>query len=214
MENHKAKTRFRELNILNLGYGQFPSNNKYGIPTLKQTNIEEDIIKKYPLQGFNYALTSKHPYDIGVHFFLHDYQFERVWEKPSRYADVLSKFRYVLSPDFSPYADMPIATQLYNVYRNRWCGTYWQSQGITVIPTITLGSPELFDACVSGVEKNSIIAISTMGEGRWGDYKGIRSYWNKILTTLEPKAIILYGKDLSKELPGNIIYKPYNSSRS
>ena len=49
MQNHKAKTRFRELNILNLGYGQFPSNNKYGIPTIKQTNIEEDIIKKYPL---------------------------------------------------------------------------------------------------------------------------------------------------------------------
>ena len=206
-----TSTRFLEQNICNLAYAQYEANNKYGIPELEPVHI--DNLKDIPIQGFNFALKEKHPENIGVHFFLHDYQFERVWKYPDRYIDILKKFAFVLSPDFSPYADMPNALQIYNTYRNRWCGKYWQEHGIKVIPTFNIGNPDLFKVFCAGIPKYSTIAISTMGEGRWGNFEKIRAFWDMIMWQLKPETVLLYGKDLTKELRGNIVYKQMISSK-
>lgn len=195
----------------NLASRRFEGVGEYDIPEMLPTHIDD--LADIPLQGFNFALKEEHPENIGVHFFLHDYQFERVWKYPDRYVDVLKKFKFVLSPDFSPYSDMPKCLQIYNLYRNRWCGRYWQDNGITVIPTFTMGSTELFNVFCTGIPKYSTIAISTMGEGRWGNFNGIRKWWDIILKKLEPETILLYGKDLSKELSGNIVYKQLINSK-
>lgn len=207
----KNQTRILEQNILNLSYAQYDGVGEYDIPMMLPTHI--DSLKDIPIQGFNFALKEKHPENIGVHFFLHDYQFERVWKYPDRYVDVLKKFAYVLSPDFSPYADMPKALQIYNVYRNRWCGRYWQDNGITVIPTFTMGDYDTFDFCASGIPRHSTIAISTMGEGRWGEYRNLYENWDRMLDKLEPDTILLYGKDISTSLGGNIIFKKMISTK-
>ena len=207
----KLQTRILEQNILNLTYAQFEGVGEYDIPEMYPVHI--DNLKDIPIQGFNFALKEQHPENIGVHFFLHDYQFERVWKYPDRYVEVLKKFAYVLSPDFSPYADMPKALQIYNVYRNRWCGRYWQEHGIKVIPTFTMGNTDLFKVFCTGIPKHSTIAISTMGEGRWGNFSYLRTWWNVILAELMPETILLYGKDLTNELSGNIVFKKMISSK-
>lgn len=203
----KNSTRFLESNILNLAYAEYEANNCLGIPQMQITDIPRELLEMTPIQGFNFALKTKNKGSIGCHFFLHDYQFERVWKYPDRYIDVLKKFRFVLSPDFSPYADMPEVLKMYNVYRNRWCGRWWQDNGITVIPTVTWSDEKSLEYCLEGIPKHSIIAVSTMGEGRWGKWKSLKSNWDRILDTLEPKCVILYGKDLSNELSGSIIHK-------
>lgn len=207
----KQQTRILEQNIHNLVYGRFEITNEYGFPNMQPVHI--DNLQNIPLQGFNYALKEQHPEGIGVHFFLHDYQFERVWRYPDRYTEVLSKFAFVLSPDFSPYADIPKSLKIFNIYRKMWCGRYWQEHGIKVIPTITWGNDEDLEWCLDGVPKQSMIAISTMGEGRWANFKALKSNWQYILDKLEPKTILLYGKDLSKELSGNIIFKKLINSK-
>ena len=206
-----SSTRFLEQNICNLAYAQYDVQNEYGIPELEPIHI--DNLKDIPIQGFNFALKEKHPENIGVHFFLHDYQFERVWKYPDRYIDVLKRFAFVLSPDFSPYADMPSALQVYNTYRNRWCGKYWQEHGIKVIPTFNMGNPDLFKMFCTGIPQHSTIAISTMGEGRWGNFEKIRAFWDSIMWRLQPETVLLYGKDLTKELKGNIVHKQMISSK-
>lgn len=207
----KQQTRILEQNIHNLVYGRFEITNEYGFPNMYPVHI--DNLKDIPLQGFNYALKERHPEGIGVHFFLHDYQFERVWKYPDRYTECLSKFAFVLSPDFSPYADTPKAIKVFNIYRKMWCGRYWQEHGIKVIPTITWGNDEDLEWCLEGVPKHSTIAISTMGEGRWANFRALKSNWNYILEKLEPETILLYGKDLSKELSGNIVFKKLINSK-
>lgn len=203
---YSEKTRFLEQNILNLGYGKYESNNEYGIPIIKKQDVEN--IELYSLIGFNYAMSCTDTKYKGVHFFLHDYQFERVWNYPQRYIDTLKKFDFVLSPDFSPYADSPKAIQIFNVYRNRWMGRFWQEQGIKVIPTVTFNTDkESLKYCLDGIEEGSIIAVSTMGEGRWGEYRSLTDNWNYLLTTLKPSKVLLYGKRL--DLNGNIIHMPY-----
>ena len=202
-----------EQNICNLAYAQFEGDGEYDIPMLLPTHI--DNLADIPLQGFNYALKEKNPENIGVHFFLHDYQFERVWNYPDRYTEILSKFAFVLSPDFSPYSDSPRAIQIYNVYRNRWCARYWQEYGIKVIPTITWANDDSLSYCLNGVPKHSTIAISTMGEGRWAKWQSLRRNWNRIMDTLEPDEVLLYGKNIVNEfqLNGNIVYKKLISSK-
>lgn len=71
----RAQTRFREQNILNLSYGDFLSGNKYGIPDMLPIKI--DGVEKAELKSFNYAKGLKKS-GVDMHFFLHDYQFERV----------------------------------------------------------------------------------------------------------------------------------------
>lgn len=207
----KLSTRFLEQNICNLAYAQFDGAGDFDIPKLDPVYI--DNLKQIPLQGFNFALKEKHPENIGCHFFLHDYQFERVWNYPDRYVDVLSKFSFVLAPDFSPCGSLPKAIKIYNIYRKMWCAKYWQEFGIRVVPTITWGLDEDLDFCLDGVPKHGTIAISTMGEGRWANYSALKSNWNRIITTLEPHTILLYGKDISAELSGNIVYKQLINSK-
>lgn len=210
-DNGKTQTRILEQNIHNLVYGMFDGTGEYNIPNMSPVHI--DNLKDIPLQGFNYALKESHPENIGVHFFLHDYQFERVWKYPDRYTECLSKFAFVLSPDFSPYADIPKALKIFNIYRKMWCGRYWQEHGMLVIPTVTWGNDEDLEWCLDGVPKHSTIAISTMGEGRWANFKALKSNWQYILDKLQPEIVLLYGKDLSEELPGNIVFKKLINSK-
>ena len=64
-----------------------------------------------------------------VHFYMDDYKFECVWNQPERYLRKLSQYRFVLTPDFSLYTNMPLAMQIWNVFRGQWCGAFWQANG-------------------------------------------------------------------------------------
>lgn len=108
----------------------FQGAGEYDIPIIEPTKITENNFI-----GFNEVLSSKQN-KCGVHFFLDDYQFQRLWNTPDRYIESLQKFSCVLSPDFSLYTDYPTALQIYNHYRKHWIGAYLQLYGIEVIPTI------------------------------------------------------------------------------
>lgn len=151
------------------------------------------------LIGFNEAMTSKDN-DAGVHFFLDDYQFERIWKDPRRYVDVLKKFSGVCSPDFSLYLDMPTPLRLYNTYRSRLIGQYLQSQGLNVIPTISWASKDSFQYCFKGIPKGSIVAISTLGVKK--DKKAL-SIWQEgkgeLINQIEPSVILIYGSKVETD---------------
>ena len=80
---------YRETrNYENIQIMRFPGEGKYDIPAIDQTQFEQaDFI------GFNYAKSEKHPENKAVHFFLDDYQFNRVWTYPDRYITFTEKRR-------------------------------------------------------------------------------------------------------------------------
>ena len=89
------------------------SSDFWQMPIIENDNfIPDDLI------GFNYAKSSKEK-NVGIHFYLDDYQFERLWNYPDKYIDVLSEYECILSPDFSLYMDMPMPIKIWNVYRSR-----------------------------------------------------------------------------------------------
>ena len=67
----------------------------------------------------------------------------------------------VTSSDFSMYLEMPYALQIYNTFRNRWCGAFFAEKGLKVIPTVNWSDEKSFDFCFKGIEKGSIVAVST-----------------------------------------------------
>lgn len=149
------------------------------------------------LMPFNLAMTATR-HDCCVHFFLDDYQFERVWRLPERYLPVLKRFESVLSPDFSLLADMPLPLQVFNTYRNRLIGCWLQSQGVAVIPTVSWSDPRSFAFCFDGIPTGSTVAISTIGT-RKNEYS--RHLWElgttAMMERLEPAAVLVYGQPVS-----------------
>ena len=105
-----------------------------GFPILAPEDIRPEGV-----QGFNYAKSTPAADKHGkaCHFFIDDYQFERLWTSPRKYVDILRPYECVLTPDFSLYMDMPDPMQAWNHYRALALGHFWQDQGLKVVPTLS-----------------------------------------------------------------------------
>ena len=200
-EEFAETTQERVENICNLGYGQFPGEGYYDIPRIKPLK-EVPEIKEWI--GFNYVLSDDEPEGKAVHFFIDDYQFERVWNEPDKYIEKLKQYAVVASPDFSPYGDMPLALQLFNHYRKHWVAAYWQYYGVNVIPTIRASTdPRSFDWYLDGEPAGGAVIISSM----WTNTEELKEIFSKEYNTmyekLHPNKVFLYGK-MRDGLQGNI----------
>lgn len=167
------------------------AENFWQMPTIRNNNfIPEKMI------GFNYAKTSKDK-DVCIHFFIDDYQFERVWNNPEKYIEVLAEYECILSPDFSLYMDMPMPMKIWNVYRSRQIGAYYQNYGINVIPTVSWAEPETFEFCFEGIPQGSIVAVSTIGVKKGDDAFQIwQDGMKEMINRIQPKTILVYGGEL------------------
>lgn len=166
-------------------------SGEYDMPVIDGVDHKPD-----DLIGFNYAKTSS-SFRSGVHFFIDDYQFERLWNKPDSYIELLKKFDCVLTPDFSMYLDMPLPMQQWSEYRRRALGNLWQRRGLKVIPTLSWGDERSYGFAFDGLPINSTVATSTIGVKN--DERAM-SVWRKGMTEamsrLKPSRVLLYGGDV------------------
>ena len=194
--------RYREnRNYENLEKRIFTGAGDFDIPVIEPVTqyAATDFV------GFNYAKSCKEPVGKGVHFFVDDYQFNRLWTNTGQYIPMLSRFACVLSPDFSTYTDFPRAIQIYNHYRKHWVAAFLQEQGITVIPTISWSGRDSFSWCFDGEPCGSTVAVSSVGcmknkEARSLFLKGYR----EMVSRLQPDRILFYG-NVPDECMGNIV---------
>jgi len=207
VEVDAVNTYRQTRNYENLQKAYFWGAGPYDIPALspvKTCDVENWI-------GFNYAKGCDDPDRHGVHFFVDDYQFERVWKQPDVYTPMLAKFRAVCTPDFSPYADFPKAIQLYNHYRKHWCGAYWQAKGLTVIPTITWSSPDTLEWCFDGEPVGGVVAMSSVGMVTAQEYRSwLLTGYEAMLERLEPVKIVWKGhvpEELRADVDSGLIYQ-------
>lgn len=168
---------------------QLKYEGEYDIPIIR----EEHIVPRKMIP-FSKAMAEKRDFNQWVCFYEDDYLFERVWNSPKRYVRQLSRFEGVISPDFSVYYDMPLAMQMWNIFRNRALGAWLQKQGIKVIPNIRFGDGRTFECSCAGVSRYSVISIGTLGCLKANNYrdtfeKGVEF----VATTLKPETIIFYG---------------------
>lgn len=131
---------------------------RYGFPRLEKVERQE-IGSLVP---FNVIMSSDNK-DRWMHFFIDDYQFERVYRQPTAYLSLFRKVRGIVTPDFSLYRDMPRAMQIWNCYRSRAVARFLQRLGLHIVPTVSWSDRESFLWCFDGIERGSAVAISTNG---------------------------------------------------
>lgn len=184
-------------NINKAFYGGYDTEGVFGFPRLEPTTPGDlDVIKSIKTWiPFNYALSTREGrQDIGVHFFLHDYQFERVWQKPDKYVKLLAQFGAVCSPDFSFYVDFPLAISIYNIYRKKWLARYWQDHGIIVVPTIRFGYKDSYAWCFDGDPAGGAVAFSSQSYTRAHMEEDLVAGYEETVRRLEPSHFLWLGR--------------------
>ena len=163
------------------------AEGEYQMPVLEPCNhIPEKWI------GFNYAMNTA-DYDAGIHFYLDDYQFERVWASPERYINILANFDCVMTPSYSVYVDMAEPLKIWNVFRSRLLGQMMQDSGLKVIPIVYWADERSYKYCFDGLPKNSTLSVYTVGIKDKEVWELWKAGMDELIKCKNPKQLLLYG---------------------
>ena len=187
----------------------FATTGKWGIPIVKNQKLPFDEIKLLACSDTR-TNDNQENKKKGIHFFVDDYRFNGIYNRPKRSLKKYSQYAFLLTPDLSTCSDMDLWRQLESVAKNRWVGAYWQSKGLIVIPTISWSDARSYEFCFDGVEKGSTVAIGMVGCKR-NKLHFLRGYW-AMLEKIEPSEIICFGTPFP-EMQGNLIVVDYLDSR-
>lgn len=93
--------------------------------------------------------------------------------------------------------------KIWNIYRSRLIGQFLQDCGVCVIPTISWAEPETFSFCFAGIEKGSVVAVSTIGVKREeASFHVWKTGMDEMIRVLEPAAILVYGGEVEYDYKG------------
>jgi hypothetical protein len=76
-----------------------------------------------------------------VGFYIEDDKFDACYASPGSFVSFLQEIdpKILITPDFSCYPTAwPHVMNLWNVYRSRWVGRFWQELGFKILPTIQI----------------------------------------------------------------------------
>lgn len=202
-ETLKENERIRTVTAYNLdGFDVNRCTGFYQMPILEPCKY----IPKH-LIGFNYLQSKEPEKDTGIHFYLDDYQFERVWTNPLQYLDKLAQWDCVLTPDFSLYLNMPMAMKIWNTYRSRLIGQLLQDMGVNVIPTLSWAEKETFNFCFDGIKPGGTVSVSTIGVKRNKEAKELFvAGLTEAIKRIKPSCIVVYGGEIEFEYPCRVVY--------
>lgn len=191
--------------------GDAEYEGKIEIPLIRRVNILPN-----KLISFSKSLCSNE-YDAFIRFYEDDVNFERIWNKPNKYLEILKKFTGIISPDFSLYRDMPLVMQEWNTYRGRAIASWLQNKGIPVIPNVRWSDERSFEFCCLGTPSRSTISIGSHGcIKNTKDREYFKQGLEYVINRLVPHTIIVYGTTpdsiFNKYRKDGIIY--YNSTVS
>lgn len=184
MKSYRLKRNYE-----NITKRRYDGAGEFDIPLLEPTQYEPcEFI------GFNLHKRCQEKGRYGMHFFLDDYQFIRIWNWIDNYVPIFLQFRCVLTPDFSLYDDFPEALQIYNHYRKHWVGAYLQEKGVKVIPTVAWSGMHSFSWCFDGEPVGGTVAVSSLGTQANGYAKELfLQGYEEMLWRLHPETILFYG---------------------
>jgi hypothetical protein len=190
-------------------WGKTPSSMEFtpsGYPII-QPVAPDDLPGQLKIKQFS-SFSRNTDLDAFLMFYQEDHKFQRVWLRPTSYIDGIKKHTGAFSPDFSLYTDCPKPMQQWSHYKKQWCGAYWQSLGIKVIPTVGWSDENSYDFCFEGIPTESVVTVSASGivNDKVGKELFIQGY-NKMMEVLNPSLILFFsGIKLHKQLQGPIEY--------
>ena len=165
---------------------------KYDMPILEAVHD----LDPENLVPFHMLKNTRNAENHWFHFYEDDYQFERLWNRPSQYLPLLHRFSGGIGTDYSIYLDMPRSQQIWNCWRNRAITYFMQKASLRIIPNVGWSDEESFDWAFDGIPVNSILSITTQG-CMGTDFVCKRSLVNglhELVRQKHPEKLIVYGK--------------------
>jgi len=129
----------------------------------------------------------------GLHREHTQFRFETVWNRPEPSWRHVSGYFATMTPDFSLYATWPTAVQIWNTYRSRWMGRFWQERGCRVIPTMNWSDEASLEFCFDGVAENQVLTISVADLRRPHVERRFRAGLAVMIERLCPRLLLVYG---------------------
>lgn len=179
------------------------SKGKYDMPVVR-SNVDE-----LPTSLFSYQKVGNKKLELpprtALHFYSFDYIFDGehgIWNSLVRGIEFvrgfnlkkLEGFDSIIAPDFSLYLDMPIAWQIWNVYRSRVVVHALQELGYKVIVNVRWTDEASYEFCFEGIEEGSLVAVGSYGcSNRLADRKLFDAGLEELIRRINPAAIIVYG---------------------
>lgn len=172
-----------------------PSSNAWGIPDLDLDYCAEFQPDRKVLLYRQFRSSRVETVGTVLLFFVDDYRFECLWSYPQRSVDMLVRcgFYAACEPDFSLWSNHPIAEQLHNVYRTRWCGAFWQRHGVPVIPSLNWSTPESYAWAWAGIPRGvpcAAIETRSCGASRDEFCDGLLA----AVSAVSPQSLLVYGE--------------------
>lgn len=180
-----VEATYRQINFRL--YDPNRTEGKYNMPILKPV----DYVPKR-MMGFNYAKTST-DYGATLHFYLDDYQFERIWNSPMQYLPLMAKFDACLTPNYSIYLDYPEAAKIWNTWRSRLMGQVMQDYGITTIPIVYWSTESSYEWAFDGLPEYSTLSINDFNRANEESRKLWDAGVEELIRRKHPTRILLYG---------------------
>lgn len=158
--NHTAYDVMREYMIEGAeldGPYQFPMMPRYtGRPGADTVDFKDSFDRRI-----------KNHRDLTVNFYIHDNEFEKIWNCPDKYIEHLKCFNSVIAPDFSMAVGeggMPFAMNIWQKYRNHAIAHYLYMNGIRMIPNVNIPPEYCYDWIFDGIPKKARLPAAPMGE--------------------------------------------------
>jgi hypothetical protein len=161
----------------------------YGMPIIHKTDEEMLDIENMKPVGIKNLTTKQDNSKKIVLPFTYDKDLLKYWTDPMKYIPRFQTVMAVGTPDYSIYPTMNINEVRHNVYMNRWLGCLWQTYKCVVLPVISWWAEDTYDICFSGIEKNSIVIVSTIG--CMNNQKVFLKGFNEMKKRIEPPLIIV-----------------------
>ncbi|MCF0217149.1 MAG: DUF4417 domain-containing protein [Fibrobacteraceae bacterium] len=135
-----------------------------------------------------------HAHEILLHFYEHDKKFERVRKNPQQWLEFVSKFKIIISPDFSLYWSMPLEMQKANKEFNIYFANELAKRNPNTIYNVRFGDAISYNFCFDGFPKNGVVAVGTHGcTKRYDERIVFEAGFVEMVKRLTPKVIVVYG---------------------
>jgi len=187
----------------------FASSNVYGIPDLLPEACAPCPVGLTPWLGaddgtstylslWQNRSTRGLDYARGIlAFYVYDHKFAQLYAEVAPFTEILlaQGWQALVTPNFSLWPEMVLVEQLWQLYRSRWVGRFWQEAGLQVIPDVEWNCVNFLDYTLLGIppglpclslQLQSAVANSTEWQAR---FEAIEV----VVARLAPQQLLIYG---------------------
>ncbi len=206
----KGLTEYEKYKVVRPIFGDC-KYDAYDMPIVRKTSIEALDWNRLKVIGIQNATPKTSDKNTLVLMFNYDKRLLALWNNPLKRIALFQGFAAVGTPDFSISPSMNINEVRHNIYMSRWLGVTWQKYNCLTLPTVGWALPNTYDLCFSGLERESIVIISTLGCHEHTDI--FLEGFNEMKARINPPLIIVFG-DMIEGMAGTFLNFRYTDSFS